>query len=151
VQALERQLSAIGLRAQAHWPDLPAEALGADFVFFDADMGHDGQFPWKPGQAPMPMIALIWSEAPGRVEWALGMGADAQILKPVGDAGVYSALLIARAGFEGRRALAAEIGSHQVAAAERQTVGAGRDGPLGGAGGRGAYGEPCAARMSWRR
>jgi AmiR/NasT family two-component response regulator len=122
VQALARQLSVIGLRAELHWPDLPPSALGADFVFFDVDMGHDEQFPWKAGQAPMPMIALIGSEAPGRVEWALGMGADAQILKPVGDSGVYSALLIARAGFEARRALAAEIEGLRARLAERQTV-----------------------------
>ncbi|TNC48450.1 ANTAR domain-containing protein [Rubellimicrobium rubrum] len=122
VQALVRQLSAIGLQAESHWPDLPSSALGADFIFFDVDMGHDEQFPWKPGQAPMPMIALIGSETPGRVEWALGMGADAQILKPVGDSGVYSALLIARAGFEARKALASEIDGLRARLAERQTV-----------------------------
>lgn len=150
VQALERQLSAIGLRPESHWPDLPPSALGADFVFFDTDMGHDEQFPWKPGQAPMPMIALIGSEAPGRVEWALGMGADAQILKPVGDSGVYSALLIARAGFEARRALASEIDGLQARLAERQTVvravtilSAGQDDEA-------AYAELRRLAMSWR-
>ncbi|TNC64235.1 ANTAR domain-containing response regulator [Rubellimicrobium roseum] len=150
VQALVRQLSAIGLRAEAHWPDLPASALGADFVFFDMDMGHDEQFPWKPGQAPMPMIALIGSEAPGRVEWALGMGADAQLLKPVGDSGVYSALLIARTGFETRRALAAEIDGLRSRLSERQTViravtilSAGQDDEA-------AYAELRRLAMSWR-
>ncbi|NNU82039.1 ANTAR domain-containing protein [Halovulum dunhuangense] len=122
VQALTRQLLAIGLAVSEHWPDLPAVALGADYVFFDADMGHDGQFPWAPGEAPMPMIALIGSEAPGRIEWALKQGADAQILKPVGDNGVFSALLIARQGFEARRASAAEIAGLRQRLAERQTV-----------------------------
>ncbi len=122
VQALARQLSAIGLTHEAHWPDLPASALGADFVFFDMDMGHDEQFPWRPGQAPMPTVALIGSEAPGRVEWALRMGADAQLLKPVGDSGVYSALLIARTAFEARRAMAGEIEGLRSRLAERQTV-----------------------------
>jgi AmiR/NasT family two-component response regulator len=122
VQALARQLSAIGLSHEAHWPELLASALAADFVFFDMDMGHDGQFPWAPGQAPMPMIALIGSEAPGRVEWALRMGADAQLLKPVGDSGVYSALLIARAAFEARQALTGEVDGLRARLAERQTV-----------------------------
>lgn len=122
VQALGRQLSAIGLIHEARWPDLPAAALAADFVFFDMDMGHDEQFPWAPGQAPMPMVALIGSEAPGRVEWALRMGADAQLLKPVGGSGVYSALLIARAAYEARRALAGEIEGLRARLAERQTV-----------------------------
>ncbi len=150
VQALGRQLSAIGLPHEAHWPDLAASALGADFVFFDMDMGHDGQFPWKPGQAPMPQIALIGSEAPGRVEWALAMGADAQLLKPVGDNGVYSALLIARAGFEARRALAGEIDGLRARLAERQTVV--RAVTLLSAGGcdEAAYAELRRLAMGWR-
>jgi len=122
VQALTRQLSAIGLSAEAHWPDLRPSALSADFVFFDTDMGHDAQFPWAPSAAPMPTIALIGSEAPGRVEWALGMGADAQLLKPVGDNGVFSALLIARASWEARRSFASEVESLRSRLAERQTV-----------------------------
>ena len=122
MQAITRQLSAIGLDTVACWPQLPAEALGADFVFFDADLGFDEQFPWKPGEAPMPLVALIGSEAPGRIEWALSHKADAQLLKPVGNAGVYSALLIARQSFEARKHLAGEIASLRQRVAERQTI-----------------------------
>ena len=57
VQALTRQLRAIGLVVDEAWPELGPAALAADFVFFDADMGHDGMFPWPEGQPPMPMIA----------------------------------------------------------------------------------------------
>jgi response regulator NasT len=122
VNAIARQLAAIGLDAADCWPELPAEALAADFVFFDADLGFDQQFPWAPGEAPMPMIALIGSEAPGRIEWALSHNADAQLVKPVGNSGVYSALLIARQGFEARRRLAEEIASLRQRVAERQTI-----------------------------
>ncbi|MEP2843285.1 MAG: transcriptional antiterminator, partial [Alphaproteobacteria bacterium] len=89
--ALMRQLNAIGLTVSHAWPDLPAPAITADFIFYDTDMGHDAQFPWDPGQAPMPMIALVGSEAPGRIEWAARMGADALLLKPVGSSGAFSA------------------------------------------------------------
>jgi two-component system, response regulator / RNA-binding antiterminator len=122
VSALSRQLLAVGLRVSTCWPFLEADALAADFVFFDADMGFDEQFPWQRGQAPMPLIALIGSEAPGRIEWALSTGATAQILKPVGDSGVYSALLIARNAFEARRALSAEVDDLRQKIGERQTV-----------------------------
>ncbi|MGB3537002.1 MAG: ANTAR domain-containing protein [Mesorhizobium sp.] len=122
VQAITRQLAAIGLDAVDCWPELPAEALAAEFVFFDVDLGFDEQFPWQPGDAPMPLIALIGSEAPGRIEWALSHNADAQLLKPVGNAGVYSALLIARQAFEERRRLADEIASLETRVAERQTI-----------------------------
>ena len=122
VQALERQLHAIGLVAEQCWPELPASVLAADFVFFDADHGHDSQFPWQAGAAPMPMIALIGSEAPGRIEWALNAGADAQLVKPIGDGGAFSALLTARAAFDARQALAAEIEALRQRLDQRQTV-----------------------------
>jgi len=122
VAALTRQLRAIGLSSEAQWPDLSPDAPAADYIFFDADLGHDAQFPWRPGQAPMPMIALIGSEAPGRIEWALSQGAAGQIVKPVGDSGVFSALLIARQTFDARRLLDTRIADLQARLSERQTV-----------------------------
>lgn len=122
VQALTRQLTAIGLEVTQSWPELGAEAIAADYVFFDADMGHAGMFPWPEGRAPMPMIALIGSEAPGRIEWSLKTGAHAQLLKPVGDNGVYSTLLIARDAFDAQKALYAEIADLKRRLDERQTV-----------------------------
>ena len=117
-----RQLAAIGLSAEIAWPDLPADAGLADFVFFDADMACDEQMPWTPGEAPMPLIALIGTEAPGRVEWALKQRADAHLVKPVGNAGIYSALLIARQKFDERQALYHEIAGLRVQVSERRTV-----------------------------
>lgn len=122
VQALTRQLNAIGLDVEQVWSELGPEALGADFLFFDADMGHAGQFPWPEGESPMPMIALVGSEAPGRIEWTLKTGAHAHLLKPVGDNGAYAALLIARAAFDAERALAAEVADLRRRLDERQTV-----------------------------
>lgn len=122
VEALIRQLRAIGLDVEQAWPALPASAPGADFVFFDVDMGFDAQFSWAPGEAPMPLVALIGSEAPGRIEWALSQKADAQIVKPVGSSGVYSALLIARRAFDERRRLGAEIADLEARLGERRAV-----------------------------
>lgn len=122
VQAISRQLSAIGLEVRDCWPDLPADVLAGDFVFFDVDMGFDEQFPWKPGEAPMPLIALIGSEAPGRIEWALSHKADAQLVKPIGNSGVYSALLTARQAFEARARLAAEVAALEARIGERLTI-----------------------------
>lgn len=121
VAALTRQLTAIGLMTEAYWPGLPPD-LDADFLFFDVDMGFDGQFPWGDGASAMPLIGLIGSEAPGRIEWSLARGAHAQLLKPVGDSGVYSALLIARAGFDAQHRMAAEIDQLRDRLAGRETV-----------------------------
>ena len=122
VTALTRQLEAIGLRVAAHWPELPASAQGADYLFLDVDTAHEDQFPWSPGPAPMPTIALVGSEAPGRIEWLMNFGADAMILKPVGTGGVYSALLIARATFDARAEMADRIDSLRRRLGQRQTV-----------------------------
>jgi AmiR/NasT family two-component response regulator len=70
----------------------------------------------------MPLIALIGTEAPGRVEWALKQRADAHLVKPIGNAGIYSALLIARQKFHERQALYREIASLRVQVSERRTV-----------------------------
>jgi AmiR/NasT family two-component response regulator len=121
-EAITRQLERIGATARIVWPELDAASGTADVVFFDADLGHDGQFPWPPGEAPMPLVALLGSEAPGRVEWAIGQGADAHILKPIGSAGVYSALVIARHAFAARRQLIAEIEDMRDRLRRRPTV-----------------------------
>ena len=122
VQALTRQLTAIGLSVTQVWPELGPDALAADYIFFDADMGHDGMFPWEAGHPPIPMVALIGSEAPGRIEWSLKAGAHAQLLKPVGDNGAYSALLIARDAFDAQSNLSAVIADLRRRLEDRQTV-----------------------------
>lgn len=111
VEALLHQLKRIGIEAVDCWPELPhqPDMSAFDIVFFDVDMGYDGQFPWDAQLAPMPTIALIGSEAPGRISWAMTQGADAQLVKPIGSAGVYSALVIASHNFRRRHALSAEI------------------------------------------
>lgn len=122
VASIARQLEAIGVTQIECWSELGADAVAADFVFFDVDLGYDEQFPWRPGAAPMPLIALIGSEAPGRIEWALNHNADAHLLKPVGNSGVYSALLIARRAFDARKQLDSEILALGERVAARQTI-----------------------------
>ena len=68
------------------------------------------------------MVALIGSEAPGRIEWSLRAGAHAQLLKPVGDNGAFSSLLIARDAFDAQKALFAEIADLKRRLDGRQTV-----------------------------
>lgn len=121
-QGLTRQLEIIGLRVVEVWPELPIEAISADFVLYDVDQGHDAQFPWPAGQSPMPMIAIIGSEAPGRLQWAMTMGAHAQLLKPVGNNGIYAALLVARSNFDRDHASQAQITSLETRLSARQTV-----------------------------
>lgn len=120
VEALQRQLHQLGISVVPMWPDVTD--TGCDVLFYDADMGHDGQFPWAAGVAPMPSIALIGSEAPGRLAWAIRQGADAHLLKPIGSGGVYSALVIATEAYARRSVVAGELQSLRARLERRQVV-----------------------------
>lgn len=107
VDAIIRQLMQMNIRAESYWPDLPGDfdPDACNIVFFDADLGHESQFFWDVDNAPFPMVALIGSEAPGRIAWAIRQGADAHLLKPVGSSGIYSAVMIASRAYAMRIAL----------------------------------------------
>jgi len=124
VEFMLRQFTQIGMTADIFWPDLPPEldAAGYGVLFFDADLGHDEQFPWGAGETPIPAVALIGSEAPGRIAWAIRRGADAQLLKPVTSGGIYSAVLIASEAFARRQALAGEVASLKLRLDRREAV-----------------------------
>ena len=100
---LVRQCALLGLRVEARWRPLRA-VEDVDIVLVDADEGWDGLLPWTPAEKPAPLVALLASEAPGRVAWALDQGADALIAKPVTASAVYPALVMAtRRHAEARR------------------------------------------------
>lgn len=92
-EQLVRRLATYGIRAQGRWPDLAPDDTAADLLVVDLDRAEDGQFPWPPQAAPMPVLGLIGSETPGRLEWAIRQGLDAFL--PIGaTANLYSALVL---------------------------------------------------------
>lgn len=93
--ALESQLRRIGLLVTCLTPLGGGSLPAADVVFFDADLGYQGLFPWDRNEAPMPLVAVLASEAPGRLEWALDQGATSYLLKPIGSNGAFNALVVA--------------------------------------------------------
>ena len=109
IDRLVRQLERLGMKVEIHWPDFPADGRYADVIFFDADDAFDELFPWAPGAAPMPLIALMGSELPGRIEWAMRQRFSSHVVKPVHSSGVFSALVIAFANFEAANETQREI------------------------------------------
>lgn len=93
--SLVAALSRLEISATLVWPTVDINEQPYDVLLFDVDRGHDEQFPWKKGASPVPMIALVGSEAPGRIEWAISHQSAAYLLKPIHSAGVFSALTIA--------------------------------------------------------
>lgn len=108
-RSLVMSLQALDMNVVTAWPEIEDYQQPLDVIFFDVDRGHDAHFPWKKGDSPVPMIALIGSEAPGRIEWAISHKAAAYLLKPIGSSGVFSALTIAFQQFEVQKADASRI------------------------------------------
>ncbi|HUC18310.1 MAG TPA: ANTAR domain-containing protein [Acetobacteraceae bacterium] len=107
--ALEAQLRRIGVEVACIAPLSNDPLPAADVIFFDADLGYEGLFPWERNEAPVPLVALLASEAPGRIEWALEQGATSCLLKPIGSTGAFNALAIASRLFAERRQMRGEI------------------------------------------
>jgi len=93
--AIAEQLEKLGLQVRVRWPVAKAPAHEADVMFFDSDLGFDGLFAWTGSPPPLPLIAVLGSEAPGRIEWTLAQEPAAYLWKPVGSTGVFTALSIA--------------------------------------------------------
>jgi AmiR/NasT family two-component response regulator len=110
VERLRRQLAVLGLAVRSAWVAVDATEDLPDLVLVDADAGWSGLFPWDAGCNPMPLVALLGSEAPGRVAWALEQGCDALIAKPVTASAVYPALVMASHNFAARRVQSTSIG-----------------------------------------
>jgi AmiR/NasT family two-component response regulator len=95
IERMVRQLGLLGLTVHVQWEPLDLGRTPADIVLIDADQGWNGLLPWADGLAPLPVVALLQSEAPGRVAWALDGGASAILSKPVVASAIYPALVLA--------------------------------------------------------
>ena len=122
LRVLRRQAGVIGLEVTECWPALPPDAAGHDFLVLDADTGHDGQLPWGAAPMPLPSVALIGSEAPGRIDWLLSRGVHATLMQPIGDRGPYAALLMARHRFAAEAELAARLHKQAWQLSQRENV-----------------------------
>jgi AmiR/NasT family two-component response regulator len=107
-ERLIRQLRLLGLRPSVQWKPIEAAAL-PDMVIVDADQGWDDLLPWRGTNPPIPVIALLGSEAPGRIAWALEQGASAIVAKPIAASAVYPALVMALAIHEERKTAAEKL------------------------------------------
>ncbi|MDQ0322845.1 AmiR/NasT family two-component response regulator [Pararhizobium capsulatum DSM 1112] len=105
---LRRQLTLLGVASALQWlPLLPLDL--PELVIVDADRGWDELLPWPEGKPARPVVALLGSEAPGRIAWAIGCGASAIIPKPVSASTIYPALVLAVASHQRRMEAEAQV------------------------------------------
>lgn len=91
---LRRQLTLLGMFSSLQWLPMSEDDL-PDLVIVDADRGWDELLPWARRKAARPVAALLGSEAPGRIAWAIDCGAASFIPKPVSVSTIYPALVLA--------------------------------------------------------
>ena len=84
------------------WPQV-------DICFFDADRCRNHTFPWTKGEPRVPLIAIMGSETPERIQWSLSHGTSAFLVKPIRSTGTYLALVTAIQSFAQRKALLADM------------------------------------------
>lgn len=92
VSVLTRQLDLLGITAAAN----PAECdCSADIVFLDVDTTMESN-PASFGLPPkIPVIALVGTETPGRLEWMMSHEPSAVLIKPLAAHGIYATLVVA--------------------------------------------------------
>ena len=109
IERVKRQLERLGVTVLVQWKPLDLAETPADLVLVDADQGWNDLLPWDGDDAPVPVVALLGSEAPGRIAWALAKGAGAIMAKPVVASSVYPALVLATHAHHERTAVRARI------------------------------------------
>jgi len=107
-ERLNRQLIVLGMRVTRQWAPICVSEL-PDLVMVDVDRGWDELIPWSGDKPLRPVVAVLGSEAPGRIAWALRQGAGAIIPKPVVASAVFPALVLAVSIHEERINAAARI------------------------------------------
>jgi AmiR/NasT family two-component response regulator len=107
-ERLERQFGLLGIRATRRWEPLSTWA-DVDLVLVDADQGWDDLLPQGDGRSARPLVALLGSEAPGRIAWAMEKGATAIIPKPVAASAIFPALVMAVSIHQERLAIAEKL------------------------------------------
>lgn len=106
---LIRQLELFGFLVETRWEPLSKDDA-PDLVMVDADQGWVGLMPWSaPDAAPCPVVAILGSEAPSRIEWAYAQGAGAILAKPLNASAIYPALVMAVAVHEERQKVREQI------------------------------------------
>jgi AmiR/NasT family two-component response regulator len=112
---LKNQLEFLGLGVTVGNGTSPSQCQSADILFFDADQGYAVEHEEALRSLDLPVVAVIGSETPSRLEAMLACEPSAYLVKPVRPTGIYSSIAIAMHQFAALRLL-----RHRLGAAEER-------------------------------
>jgi AmiR/NasT family two-component response regulator len=94
VATLARQLPLLGVTAQIN---PTAKEADLDLCFVDVDTTAEDEAGLPSGFLKFPLIALIGTETPSRLEWMIQREPAAVLMKPLGNHGIFTAIVAALA------------------------------------------------------
>ncbi len=104
-ELLEHYLGRLGIQVTAHAStESLKQNICFDLLFFDSD--HN--LPVEHLNGDFPLIAIVGSEAPSRLQSILANNATSMIFKPIRSAGIYGSIVFAVNRFDERRAMQAQ-------------------------------------------
>jgi len=108
---LKNQLEFLGLRVTVHDSASPSPCASVDILFFDADGGQATESGEVHRELDLPVVALIGSEAPTRLQAMLARQPSAYLMKPIRSTGIYASLAIATHQFATLQAMRRKLAS----------------------------------------
>lgn len=108
---LRNQLEFLGLAVTVGNCTSAPQCKSVDILFFDTDQGYAVEHEEALRALDLPVVALIGSETPSRLEAMLACQPSAYLLKPVRPTGIYSSIAIAMHQFALLRALRQRLGA----------------------------------------
>ena len=92
---LKSQLEFLGLRVTVHDSVSLPPYESVDILFFDADSEQAAESEESQRDVGLPVVALIGSETPSRLQAMLARQPSAYLMKPIRSTGIYASLAIA--------------------------------------------------------
>ncbi len=107
---LKTQLEFLGLRVTVHDSAAPSYD-SVDILFFDADSEQATEAEEAQRDVGLPVVALIGSETPSRLQAMLARQPSAYLMKPIRSTGIYASLAIATHQYDTLQAMRRKLAS----------------------------------------
>lgn len=119
---LKTQLEFLGLRVTVHDSASPPPYDSVDIVFFDADSEQAVESEEAHRDVGLPVVALIGSETPSRLQAMLARQPSAYLMKPIRSTGIYASLAIATHQYATLQAMRRKLASAEERLRSRRVL-----------------------------